>query len=161
MLHRFLTSLSLFFNVLAAVGRARLANRTGSNKWVPLSSVAPVVNTSLSIDKLVARVDRIVRLFIMNTAHPCLYFSYARCRVLRSWGYNAKLNIGLHNLQCDQKTDGHCWISLDGQVLLEESDPHDIYPDRMGERNHTVYWARLQGEEGKTPARLKRKPGYR
>lgn len=156
MMSRRIIFLSLFFNVLDAVCRAFLANRRGNNKWIPLPPVPHSINTSLPMEQVVAMVDRIVRHTIFNTAHPCLYYSYARCRVLRRWGYFIQLNIGLHNLQAGQNTEGHCWISRKGEVLFEEKDPHEMYPDNMGERDDVVYWAKLRGGEGKEFLRLKK-----
>ena len=151
-----LGSFVLPFNVLASVCRAFLANRQGSNKWLPLPPVAPRMNTSLSMEQLSARVDRIVGPAILNTAHPCLYYSYARCRILRRWGYPVQLNVGLHNLQGKRETEGHCWISFEGRPLFEEKDPHEMYPDRVGEHGDVVYWVRLKGAEGGEFVRLRK-----
>jgi hypothetical protein len=132
---RIFDSFSIFVQVLGAVGRSFLANRRGNN-----------------------RVDRIVDFALWNTAHRCLYYSYARCRLLRQWGYSVKLNLGLHNLsQAGRDAEGHCWISLNDQALFEENDPYALYPDIMGERDDTVYWARLKGDGKKTYVRLHKK----
>ena len=157
MISRILTTFFVFLTTLSSVYRAFLANRRGKNKWIPLPPVALSINTSFSTEQLVAKVDRIVRILILNTAHPCLYYSYARCRVLRNCGYFIQLNIGLHNLQKDQKVEGHCWLSRKGQVLFEENDPHEMYPDKIGERADVVYWARLKGKEGKEFVRQRKK----
>jgi hypothetical protein len=155
---RIFDSFSIFVQVLGAVGRSFLANRRGNNRWVPLPPVAPSINTSLPMEELVARVDRIVDFALWNTAHRCLYYSYARCRLLRQWGYSVKLNLGLHNLsQAGRDAEGHCWISLNDQALFEENDPYALYPDIMGERDDTVYWARLKGDGKKTYVRLHKK----
>lgn len=157
MMTRILTSIVIFFTTLVSVCRAFLANRRGNNKWIPLPPVAPSINRSFSLEELVDKVDRIVRILILNTAHPCLYYSYARCRVLRMNGYFIQLNIGLHNLQKDQKVEGHCWLNRKDQVLFEENDPHELYPDMMGERDDVIYWARLKGKEGKEFVRQRKK----
>ncbi|MCL7488345.1 MAG: lasso peptide biosynthesis protein [Desulfobulbaceae bacterium] len=155
-MHRTFASFFFPFNVLASLCRAFLANRQGSNKWLPLPPVAPRVNTSLSMEQLAAGVDRIIGLVIVNTAHPCLYYSYARCRALRIRGYPVQLNIGLHSLQGKREAEGHCWISFEGRPLFEEKDPHEMYPDRMGEHGDVVYWARLKGAEGGEFVRLRK-----
>jgi len=63
----------------------------------------------------------------------------------------------LHNLGTDGSTEGHCWISLNDQSLFEEKNPYLIYPDKMGERDDTVCWARLKSDGEKTFLRLKSK----
>ena len=156
MTNRISTTFLILLTTLSSVCRAFLANRRGNNKWIPLPPVAHSIDTSFSIEQLVAIVDRIVRLTILNTAHPCLYYSYARCRVLRSCGYFVQLNIGLHNLQADQKVEGHCWISRKGQVLFEEKDPHELYSDMMGERDDVLYWTRLKEGTEKKILRMKK-----
>ncbi len=156
MTRRTFFSCSVFITALVSVCRAFLANRLGDKKWVPLPVVAPEKNTLFSLDELVGITDRVVRLAIMNTAHPCLYYSYARCRVLRRAGHPVKINMGLHNLHGNEGAEGHCWISMEGQPLFEENDLHELYPDRMGERDDVVYWGRLKSGEGQNSLRLKR-----
>jgi len=155
-MHRLSASLVIFFIVLASVCRTFLANRKGSNRWLPLPPVTSSVKADLSMEELVDLVDRVVKLSVWNTAHPCLYYAYARCRILRRWGHPVKLNIGLHNLYGEQEVEGHCWLSLENKVLFEEKDPCQMYPDRMGERGDTVYWARLKGGEEEFILRLKK-----
>ena len=156
MIQRIFTSSSIAVHVLGTVLRSYLANRRGDNKWIPLPPVAPSLNTSLGMDELVARVDRTVRFAIYNTAHLCLYYSYARCCLLRRWGYPVKLNIGLHNLQGGRNAEGHCWVSLNDQPLFEGNDPHMVYPDKLGERDDTVYWSRLKGDGENKYMRMKK-----
>jgi len=153
MIHRTSSSLFLFFSTLLAVCRAFLANRFGDRKWVPLPAVAAERDTSLSPEQTVDLTDRIVRLVVINTAHACLYYSYARCCALRRRGYKVKLNMGLHSLHDSVAAEGHCWISLDGRPQFEEKDPHKLYPDKMGERDDFVYWARVTRENGKRASR--------
>lgn len=148
--------LRLYSSVLIALCRAWLANRLGRNKWIPLPPVAPAVTTALPAEQLAAQVDSIVCRAIVNTAHLCLYQGYARCCVLRKFGYPAKLNMGLHNLDEKNRTEGHCWVSLDGKALCEEKEPRETYPDMMGERNGVVYWARLHKDDGKRFVRLRK-----
>lgn len=157
MINRKVISFSLSVQVLGAICRSFLANRLGSNKWISLPPVAPSINTSLSMDQLVVGVDAMVRFTIWNTAHRCLYYSYARCRLLRQWGYPVKLNMGLHNLlQAGRNTEGHCWVSLNDHALFEEKDPYALYPDKLGESGDIVYWARLWEDGEKTYVRLKK-----
>ena len=156
MIERTFPSSVIAVRVLGTVLRSYLANRRGNNKWIPLPPVASSMNSSLAMDELVERVDRSVRFFICNTAHFCLYYSYARCCLLRQWGYPVKLNMGLHNLQAGRNTEGHCWVTLNGQALFEDNDPYLVYPDKLGERGDTVYWSRTKGDGGKKFARLRK-----
>lgn len=147
---------ALFVTTVTSVYRVYNANRKGDNTWIPLPPVTPSTSGSVSMGKLVDAVDKIVRTIVFNTAHPCLYSSYARCCVLRKNGYPVQLNFGMHNLQEGLQPEGHCWLSYEGEVMLEEKDPHDMYPDKLGVHGDMLYWGRLKGVEGKEFVRKKK-----
>lgn len=153
---KLLLYISILIATLTSVYRARLANKKGDNTWIPLPPVSSVNDQRYSLQQVVRIVDTIVRLVIFNTAHPCLYYAYARCCVLRNNGYTVKLNIGMHNLQPELQAEGHCWISHEGKVLFEEQDPLRMYPDMLGERNSVIYWTSSKGDQDKTFIRRKK-----
>jgi hypothetical protein len=71
MISRIFDSLGIYFNVLGAVCRSFLANHRGNNRWIPLLPVAPAINTSLTMDKLVVKVDKTIRLVIFIRREIC------------------------------------------------------------------------------------------
>lgn len=142
-----LLTCSMWLGVLGSVARTFLANRLGSNRWIPLPKVRPAHRPDVPIAALIAPVDAIVRTVVRNTGHPCLYYSYARCRVLRRHGYDVRLNLGLHTRHGGSFAEGHCWLSMADRVLFEERDPHESFPDMLGERNGVIYWGRLQKDD--------------
>ena len=76
-------------------------------------------------------VERIEQLVALGprVAHPlvrtgCLTRGLTLFRFLRAAGLDVELRFGL-----DPGSDGHCWLTLDGEPFLEKRDPRPHYTE--------------------------------
>ncbi len=95
-------------------------------------------------EKLIARVNRITSFFSGQNRHACWYRSFPLAVLLRRRGLAVQLNIGLMGFGPGQNERGHCWLSLNGEVLNELDDVSSAaYPDFLGENGLGVaFWVK-------------------
>ena len=67
----------------------------------------------------------------------CISRSYLLYRFLRRFGYPAILNFGLMG---DNRKEGHCWITLNGKVFFDETEPDKEFAILVGVEGQVVYW---------------------
>jgi hypothetical protein len=67
----------------------------------------------------------------------CISRSYLLYRFLRRFGYPAILNFGLMG---DYRKEGHCWITLNGEVFFDETEPDKEFAIQVGMAGQVVYW---------------------
>jgi len=59
--------------------------------------------------------------------NPCLLRSLILFHLLRKQGLDAKIHFGIKDDVA--LSEGHSWLSLDGNPLLERTDPRSVYTD--------------------------------
>lgn len=67
----------------------------------------------------------------------CISRTYLFYRFLRRFGYPAILNFGLMG---DHRKEGHCWITLNGKVFFDETEPDKEFATQVGVAGDVVYW---------------------
>jgi len=72
------------------------------------------------LDRLVALAPRVARPLVRT---GCLTRGVTLYRFLRRAGIDVELRFGLDPRAADDPADGHCWLTLDGEPLLEREDP--------------------------------------
>lgn len=91
-------------------------------------------------------IDRWVRLLAFRTRHLCFYRTYAIATILRRRGLPLQMNVGLCNLKDPRGANGHCWSTLDGEVIAEEEDPRRLFPLPLGSpRRGVQFWVGPSG----------------
>lgn len=85
--------------------------------------------------------NMLVKWGAIRTGRKCFFRAFIMASVLRKWGIPVVMNVGLRNLRTFKRTDGHCWLTLDGLPFAETNDPEQIYPFEMGSGTNGVrYW---------------------
>ena len=77
------------------------------------------------LDRLVALAPRVARPFVRG---GCLTRGVTLFWFLRQAGLDVELRFGLDPREA-QGTDGHCWLSLDGEPFLEKRDPRPRFAE--------------------------------
>lgn len=71
----------------------------------------------------------------------CFLRTFIVVSVLRRYGLDARMNVGLVGLDAGQETSGHCWTTCDGKPIGETNDPGLDYPHAMGTGPNGIhYW---------------------
>jgi hypothetical protein len=99
---------------------------------LPLPKLAALVSREPArADPSTQEVERLEQLVALGprVAHPlvrtgCLTRGLTLFRFLRAAGLNVELRFGI-----DPSTDGHCWLTLDGEPFLEKRDPRPHYTE--------------------------------
>lgn len=78
------------------------------------------------------RIDRLVTL-APRLVHPivrtgCLTRGLTLYWFLRRSGFDAELRFGIDPSGAES-TDGHCWVALDGEPILERRDPRPRFAE--------------------------------
>jgi hypothetical protein len=74
----------------------------------------------------------LVRLVIPSKRHRCYDRGFTLAAVFRELGIPVTLNVGLRKIFNAGRVTGHCWLSLNGQIFKEKSNPQVIYPYALG-----------------------------
>jgi hypothetical protein len=103
---------------------------------LPLPRVAALLTRSPAVSHpspaMIERLDRLVAL-APRVAHPfvrpgCLTRGVTLFWFLRRAGLDVELRFGLDAAR-HADTDGHCWLTLDGEPLLEKVDPRPRFAE--------------------------------
>jgi Transglutaminase-like superfamily len=81
------------------------------------------------VDRLVRRIDRLIRLGWPVVRRGCLVRGITRYRFLREAGVDATLCFGIGRLPGQESFTGHCWLEMDGRALAEPREPRPIYTE--------------------------------
>ncbi|MES1243140.1 MAG: lasso peptide biosynthesis B2 protein [Acidobacteriota bacterium] len=81
------------------------------------------------VDRLVRRIDLLLRLGWPIVRRGCLVRGLTRYRFLREAGVDAALCFGIGRLPGEESFTGHCWLELDGRALAEPREPRPIYTE--------------------------------
>lgn len=128
--------LQIFFETLIALTKA---SGVRLFKGAFLSKLPPIGLRSGSVHEIVSRVDSLVNVALFWKAGKCFYRSYSRAYVLRRRGVPLLFNFGVR-IKSPAKTQGHCWLTLDGQPFLEKDDPLTKFTMKMGNYKGQVYY---------------------
>ena len=139
-----MTEEALLWPVLAAIGKAwwqiRLLHRSAD-----VGALLPPVGlgdaTAIDPENILRRVDRIVHgVVFWKFDKRCFYRSFAVATVLRQRGIPAGIDFGLR-LSGSRRKQCHCWVTIHGQALGEETEPRQRFPIAAGQWGETVhYW---------------------
>jgi hypothetical protein len=81
------------------------------------------------VDRLVRRIDLLIRLGWPVVRRGCLVRGITRYRFLREAGVDATLCFGIGRLPGQESFTGHCWLEMDGRALAEPREPRPIYTE--------------------------------
>ena len=81
------------------------------------------------VDRLVRRVDLLIRLGWPVVRRGCLVRGITRYRFLREAGVDVTLCFGIGRLPGQESFTGHCWLEMDGRALAEPREPRPIYTE--------------------------------
>ena len=134
--------LLLIFHSLTGLVQAWIIKTRKSMHNIRLSSTSSSSKLSQGDISFVIRCANIlVTLGAVRTARKCFFRAFIMASVLRKWGIPVVMNVGLRNLKTFKRTDGHCWLTLDGLPFAETNNPEQIYPFEMGSGTNGVrYW---------------------
>ena len=131
--------MALWLELLRLVAQAAVLRRLRGDRALRLPPVAPMRISPEQQAELAHRCNRLTHLLARSSRHFCWYRSYPLAVLLRKRGVPVQLNIGLMGL--NQRTRGHCWLSLDGRVINEPGDLSAAYPEFLGDNGcGTVFW---------------------
>lgn len=116
-----------------------------SRKTMANIRLAPPSNSSCLTDPDISFVlgcsDFLVKLGARRTGRKCFFRSFIMASVLRKWGLPVIMNVGLRGLRGARRTDGHCWLTLDGKPFGETDNPNRDYPVQLDQGiNGVQYW---------------------
>lgn len=102
---------------------------------------------SALVQRAIAGADALTETLVHFTTRKCFFRAFTAAYVLRKKGFAVTLNMGLHHLnKKDHKVRGHCWLSWEGQPVVETNDPRVRYHQFLGTgQNGVCYW--LGGEK--------------
>jgi hypothetical protein len=86
---------------------------------------------------LACHIGRLLQRQAFKRQSHCILRSYLLYRFLRRYGYPAVLNFGLMG---DHREEGHCWITLNGEVFFDETDPDKEFATQVAASENVVYW---------------------
>jgi hypothetical protein len=81
------------------------------------------------IERLIRRIDLVLRLGWPLVRRGCLVRGITRYRFLREAGVDASLCFGIGHLPGYEGFTGHCWLELDGRALAEAREPGLFYAE--------------------------------
>jgi hypothetical protein len=136
-------SAGLWWEAALALWRAWRAKGTGAALRLP--SVGSDASPPEALQALVvSRVDSSLACLAvghLRTRHICFYRSYAVASILRSLGLPIVLNVGLRPHRSLRRPWGHCWLTLDDQVVFEKGDAAAPYDEPLHDTGAGVrYW---------------------
>ena len=82
-----------------------------------------------AVDRLVRRIDRLIRLGWPLVRRGCLVRGITRYRFLREAGVDVTLCFGIGRLPGQESFTGHCWLEMDGRAVAEPQEPRPIYTE--------------------------------
>lgn len=106
----------------------------------------PEVDTSRLLSEedlhsLVRIVESIVALGTIRTGRKCFFRAYVLTCMLRKRGWPVVLNIGLKIVGHSNPKGGHCWVTLNGELVTEKRSVRRDYPVGLSEPEEGVqYW---------------------
>ena len=133
----------IFFHCLGAFLEAWRIKCIGGLSGIALPDVLEgEKQLGTEIPFLLACTHSMVRLASAWSGRKCFFRSYIIASVLRRYGQEVELNIGMRNLGAAAVTAGHCWVSMPDGGLLDESGTLPAeYPVFMARsRNGIRYW---------------------
>jgi len=86
---------------------------------------------------LVCYLGKLLEKCLLMRKSYCIRRSYLLYRYLRLYGFAATLNFGLRG---EGREQGHCWVSLDGDVFFDETEPAKVFRQFVGATDRVVYW---------------------
>jgi hypothetical protein len=110
--------------LLRLVKLPQLGDRLEPAADPPASSPDPA-----AVQRLVRRIDLLLRLGWPVVRRGCLVRGITRYRFLREAGVDATLCFGIGRLPGQESFTGHCWLELDGRALAEPREPRPIYTE--------------------------------
>jgi hypothetical protein len=117
----------------------KLGNRMNRIRFAPPATSTPVPMSELPT--LIRWSNRLVRFGTFGSKNRCFFRTYIIVRVLRKWGYEANMNVGMKNLRSPDDAEGHCWPTLHEGPIGEPGDPRIDYPIQLGVgSNGVAYW---------------------
>jgi hypothetical protein len=82
-----------------------------------------------AVDRLIRRIDLLIRLGWPIVRRGCLVRGITRYRFLREAGIDTTLCFGIGRLPGQESFTGHCWLEMDGRALAEPREPRPIYTE--------------------------------
>ena len=132
--------MALWLELLRLLALAAVLRRTRSGGALRLPPVASRRVTPEEQAELVRRCNRLTHLLARASRHFCWYRCYPLAALLRKRGVPAQLNIGLMGL--NQRTRGHCWLTIGGRVFNEPDGQAAAFPVFLGENGRGLaFWA--------------------
>ncbi len=81
------------------------------------------------VERLIRRIDRLIRIGWPVVRRGCLVRGITRYRFLREAGVDASLCFGIGRLPGEEGFTGHCWLEMDGRAVAEPREPRPIYTE--------------------------------
>ena len=133
--------MALWPELLWLVAQAAILRRLRSDRALRLPPVGENRVTPEEQAELIRRCNRLIHLLARNSRHYCWSRCWPLAALLRKRGVPVGLNIGLMGL--NQKTRGHCWLSLEGRVINEPDEVSAAaYPEFLGDNGYgAAFWA--------------------
>ena len=130
------------------LAKAGLIKTLGSLSRVELPPVQQGAVLSESMRSfLVSYTDRAIGWGVRWTGRKCFFRAFILGSILRRHGVPISFNIGLGKPLSRSRrgyTDGHCWLTLDGESFYEDTNPHLTYPHFICEGpNGIKFWSGL------------------
>ncbi len=100
-----------------------------------------VLITEVETYTLGRKMKRVIDLLLFWNPGPCFYRSFTILYVLRALGIRIDLHFGLLEPFLEKRKDikAHCWLSINGELFLENRDVLSRYPTFLG-KNTTGVW---------------------
>jgi hypothetical protein len=93
------------------------------------------------IEKEVRRIFCIVNMFVFWRWRKCFYRAYIAGFILRQAKVPLIFNIGIPDPFTTKRIRGHCWLTLDGELVHEPASTQLKYPELIGQvPNQINYW---------------------
>ena len=86
---------------------------------------------------LACHIGRLLQRQAFQKKSHCIMRSYLLYRFLRRFGYPAIINFGLMG---DHREEGHCWITVNGEVFFDETAPDQEFATQVAASENVVYW---------------------
>lgn len=98
--------------------------------WLVAPAPPPLrqgIGTAEAAEAMARRIDFWLRAAWPLVRRGCLTRGLTRFYFLRRAGFPVALRFGLGEI--DGRLEGHCWVVLDGEPLLERRDPRALYTE--------------------------------